>query len=76
MSDDFQWIVSGVPGVGDNAQQPVEVEHRLVRGQLPKKNQMEANLAWNRHLLLGHATLTHAQVTITNGKNSTIQINF
>ena len=66
MSAYFQWIVSGVPGVGDNAQQPVVVEHILARGQLPKKNRMEADLAWNRHLLLGHATLTHAQVTITN----------
>ena len=76
MSADFQWIASGVPGVGDNAQQPVVVAHRLGQGQLPKKNQMEANLARNQHLLLGHAPLTHAQVTITNGKNSTIKINF
>ena len=65
MSADFQWIASGVPGVGDNAQQPVEVEHRLARGKLPKKIRMEANLAWNQHLLLGHATVTHAQVIIT-----------
>ena len=76
MSAYFQWIVSGVPGVGDNAQQPVVVAHSLARGQLLKKNQMEANLAWNQHLLLGHATVTHAQVTITNGKHSTTQVHF